>query len=215
MKELQLKVIYKSEAEVDGKTRRLVSFEITSDGEPLAEAFDMEVTEEELAKYPIGSLHALSIGQEMSTLDIEMDNETMAKLEHVTTAVGISMDQLVQHILMERIIMEALKKEGLAGGAKFVSGLERTDFRKYLDASEALGQDPYEGLPVDSDERDGFGRDALGQHGTVVANGETSTATDDTDCPECGKPYPKAWEEGGVCSNDWHRLHPYIDEEEN
>jgi hypothetical protein len=34
-------------------------------------------------------------------------------------------------------------------------------------------------------------------------------------CPECGKCYPKAWEEGGVCDNDWHRLHPQDAEEEN
>jgi hypothetical protein len=36
------------------------------------------------------------------------------------------------------------------------------------------------------------------------------TITDDEDCPECGKDYRKAWEEGGICQNEWHDSRPTI-----
>jgi hypothetical protein len=33
-----------------------------------------------------------------------------------------------------------------------------------------------------------------------------------TECPTCGKPYRKAWEEGGLCEDEWHDEHPTREE---
>jgi hypothetical protein len=154
MRELQLRVAHRSEDTVDGKVKRLVSFEVFADNEALTEMFDVEVSEAEFGSYALDERRELVIGRELSTIDFDVDPETLAKLTRIADAVGMSLDKVVEHILVDRLISEALRAEGLPGGARFVPAPERPDFRSYLETSEALGQDPLEGPPTEDEEDD-------------------------------------------------------------